>query len=67
MWVGQLFLKIFTICTWTGMGKKIKKSQIWKKKIFLSSSKKGESVGNAKQTIFFIFGLRIQTIPEKLL
>ena len=32
-----------------------KKSQIWKKK--LSSSKTGESVGNAKQT-FFIFGLR---------
>ena len=37
-----------------GMVKKNKKSQIWKK-IFFLSSKTGESVGNAKQTIFYFW------------
>ena len=37
------------------MVKKKKKNLIFGKKNFLSSSKTGESVGNAKQTIFYFW------------
>ena len=50
-----LFL-IFTICTWPEMVKRKKILDLEKKN--LSSSKTGESVGNAKQTIFYFW-------PEK--
>ena len=50
----SFFLKIFTICTWTEMVKKKKKISDLEKKN-LSSSKTGESVSNAKQTIFYFW------------
>ena len=52
----SFFLNIY-YCTWTEMVKEKYISDLEKKN--LSSSKTGESVGNAKQTIFYFWPNRV--------